>query len=81
MIYKFLFFILSNFTLWIVDNIIAKKLNWTGKINWNTRPHRPGEIYYLSSKNDKATKLFGWEPKVKLEEGIDKTIKLWQNQS
>ena len=27
MIYKFFFFILSNFTLWIVDNIIAKKLN------------------------------------------------------
>ncbi len=64
-----------------LTDIIAKKLNWTGKINWNTRPHRPGEIYYLSSKNDKATKLFGWEPKVKLEEGIDKTIKLWQNQS
>ena len=29
----------------------AKKLNWKGKVNWNTRPHRPGEIYYLSSKN------------------------------
>ena len=60
---------------------IAKKLKWTGKINWDTRPHRPGEIYYLSSKNDKANRLLGWKPKVKLNEGIDKTIKLWQNQS
>ena len=60
---------------------IAKKLNWTGTINWDTRPHRPGEIYYLSSKNDKATKFFNWSPKVELDEGIDKTIKLWQNQS
>ena len=60
---------------------IAKKLKWSGKINWDTRPHRPGEIYYLSSKNDKANRLLGWKPKVKLNEGIDKTIKLWQNQS
>ena len=60
---------------------IAKKLKWTGKINWDTRPHRPGEIYYLSSKNDKATRIFGWQPKIELDEGIDKTIKLWQNQS
>ena len=35
----------------------------------------------LSSKNDKAKRLLGWKPKVKLDEGIDKTIKLWQNQS
>ena len=62
-------------------NMIAKKLDWNGKINWNTRPHRPGEIYYLSSKADKAKKLFGWTPKVALNEGIDRTIKLWQNQS
>ena len=61
-------------------NKIAKKLNWKGKVNWNTRPHRPGEIYYLSSKNDKAKKLLGWKPKVRLDEGIAKTIKLWQNQ-
>ncbi len=61
-------------------NKIAKKLNWKGKINWDTRPHRPGEIYYLSSKNDKAKKLLGWKPKVRLDEGIAKTIKLWQNQ-
>ena len=62
-------------------NKIAKKLKWNGKINWDTRPHRPGEIYYLSSKNDKAKKLLGWKPKVKLDEGINKTIELWQNQS
>ena len=30
---------------------------------------------------DKAKKLFGWTPKVALNKGIDRTIKLWQNQS
>tara|TARA_B100000497_G_C7649336_1_gene390574 strand:- start:509 stop:1426 length:918 start_codon:yes stop_codon:yes gene_type:complete len=64
-----------------LTDIIAKKLNWTGKINWDTRPERPGEIYYLSSKSDKAKEFFGFQHKVNLDEGIDKTIKLWQNQS
>lgn len=57
---------------------IAKKLNWTGKIKWDTRPNRPGEIYYLSSRSDKAKKFFGWEPKVDLDTGIERTIKLWK---
>ena len=61
--------------------MIAKKLNWKGTVNWDTRPHRPGEIFYLSSKADKAKQIFGWKPKVKLNEGIDRTIKIWQNQS
>ena len=61
-------------------DFIAKKIGWTGTINWNTRPHRPGEIYYLSSKNDRLTSILDWKPTTTLDEGIDKTINLWKNQ-
>jgi UDP-glucose 4-epimerase len=59
-------------------NKIAEKLNWKGKINWDTKPVRVGEIYYLNSNNKKATELLGWEPKVSLDEGLDKTISIWK---
>jgi nucleoside-diphosphate-sugar epimerase len=57
--------------------LIAKKMDFTGTINWDTRPHRPGEIFYLSSTNDKVNVVLDWKPRVELEEGLDKTIKLW----
>jgi len=57
---------------------IAQKLDWTGKINWNTRPYRPGEIFYLSSTNDKVTSILGWKPETSLDEGLDTTIDLWK---
>lgn len=60
-------------------DLIAKKLNWTGTINWNTRPERPGEIYYLNSSPEKAKRLLGWEPKIGLDEGLDRTIALWKS--
>lgn len=59
--------------------IIATKLGWAGKIEWNTIPKRPGEIYYLNSSNQKATKVLGWKPEVSLSEGLDKTIRIWRN--
>jgi nucleoside-diphosphate-sugar epimerase len=62
------------------DNI-AKKIGWTGKINWNTKPARPGEIYLLNSSEEKLTKYTGWTPKVSYDEGIDRTIKIWKNQN
>jgi nucleoside-diphosphate-sugar epimerase len=61
----------------LVD-IIAKKIGWSGTVNWNTRPKRDGEIYVLNSSNEKATKLLGWEPKVSLENGLDVTIQIWK---
>lgn len=61
----------------LVD-IIAKKLDWNGKVNWDTKPARPGEIYVLNSTNDKATKALGWSPKTSLSEGLDKTIDIWR---
>jgi UDP-glucose 4-epimerase len=59
-------------------DMIAKKLNWEGKVNWNTKPTRPGEIYLLNSSNAKLTNMTGWEPKVELSEGLDRTIAFWK---
>lgn len=62
-------------------NLIAKKLDWDGEIHWRTIPKRPGEIYYLNSNPEKAKRLLGWEPKVSLEEGIDKLIAMKRGKS
>jgi len=58
---------------------IAKKLNWIGTIEWDKKPKRVGEIYYLNSDPKKAKELLGWEPKVSLDEGLDRTIAMWKN--
>jgi UDP-glucose 4-epimerase len=60
-------------------NLIAAKLNWQGKINWNTKPKRPGEIYYLNSNHNLITSITGWQPVTSLSEGLDKTISYWKN--
>ncbi len=60
-------------------SMIANKIGWTGHVNWDTKPKRHGEIYVLNSTNAKATTMLGWEPKVDLNEGLDRTIKIWQN--
>ena len=57
---------------------IALKLNWNGKINWYTREIRDGEIYYLNSTNKLITELTGWEPKISIDEGLDRTIAFWK---
>ena len=58
--------------------LIAKKLNWNGKINWNTKLFRAGEIYWLNSNNNLIQKKLGWSPQVSLENGLDKTIEIWK---
>lgn len=60
--------------------IIAKKLQWQGQINWDTKPKRPGEIYYLNSTNDKITQALGWKPEIDLDTGLDMTIEFWKNE-
>ena len=59
-------------------DMIAEKLNWQGQINWNTKPQRPGEIFLLNSTNAKLTRFTGWEPKVSLNDGVDRTIDIWR---
>jgi nucleoside-diphosphate-sugar epimerase len=60
-------------------NNIARLLNWTGKINWNTKPKRHGEIYLLNSGNEKLTNMIGWEPKVDYWTGLTQTVNFWKH--
>lgn len=60
-------------------DLIAKKLNWSGTINWDRKLHRAGEIYWLNSNNTLIKKKLGWESKVSLDEGLDRTIEIWKN--
>lgn len=59
--------------------LIADKIGWSGHVNWNTKPPRPGEIFLLNSTNHKITARLGWSPKVELSEGLDRTIAVWKN--
>lgn len=61
-----------------VANYIAKELNWNGKINWNTKPPRHGEIWWLNSNHNLLTSKTGWYPKISYEEGIKRTIEHWK---
>lgn len=69
----------NGITIGKLADMIVTKLNWKGKINWYTREIRHGEIFYLNTDNEKATKMTGWEPKVSLDEGLDRTIKYWRD--
>ena len=62
-----------------VANYISKKLNWNGTINWNTKLPRHGEIYWLNSNHNLLTSKTGWQPQIRYEEGIDRTIHIWKN--
>jgi len=57
---------------------IAGKIGWTGTVNWNTKPKRDGEIYWLNSCNTHIYQVLGWSPKVSIDEGLDRTIELWR---
>jgi UDP-glucose 4-epimerase len=59
---------------------IASLLDWDGTIEWNTQPHRPGEIYVLNSNHNLLTEHTGWMPKVTLEQGLMLTIDHWKSQ-
>ena len=58
--------------------MIGALLAWRGELNWNTIPARPGEIYYLNSNPAKAERVLGWEPRVRLTDGLERTIEMWR---
>lgn len=57
---------------------IATKLDWQGQIHWNKQPKRDGEIYWLNSDCVLINKTVGWQPKIDLDNGLDKTIEIWK---
>lgn len=59
--------------------IIANKLNWNGIIQWDKKPTRPGEIFWLNSNHSLITSALGWYPKIDIDWGLDLTISKWRN--
>ena len=57
---------------------IADKIGWSGEVVWNTKPVRPGEIYWLNSNHNLITNLTGWKPVISLDKGLDLTIEFWK---
>ena len=60
-------------------SMIADKIEWSGEVVWDTKPIRPGEIYWLNSDHRLITGITGWEPKVNLSDGLDYTINVWKS--
>lgn len=58
--------------------LIGAKLGWQGQVNWNTKPKRPGEIYWLNSNSALIERVLDWHPRVNLDSGIEQTIQIWQ---
>lgn len=56
---------------------IARLMDWTGEIVWDTQPVRPGEVHYLNSNPRHAKAVLGWQPEVGLDEGLKLTIEKW----
>jgi len=67
----------NGVTIAKLADICKQIIGWSGNINWNTRPRRPGEIFYLNSSNDKVTDFVGWEPETKLVDGLARTVEIW----
>jgi hypothetical protein len=59
--------------------MIADKIGWSGTIHWDSKPRRPGEIYWLNSNNNLIHQLLGWQPTVDLSQGLDRTIEIWRD--
>lgn len=68
----------SNYEITIQDiiKLVSRLLNKRLKIITDSQRLRPGtsEVKRLWASNEKAERLLGWRPKIKLEEGISKTI-------
>lgn len=57
---------------------IGDLIGWNGKVNWNTKPPRVGEIYWLNSSGDKLSRDTGWAPRVSRKDGLLRTIDIWK---
>ncbi len=64
-----------------IRDVISKILAIVGskvKVD-NSLPYREGEAMHFYCSNEKARRLLGWQPKVSLDEGLNKTIE-WYKQ-
>jgi UDP-glucose 4-epimerase len=61
-------------------DIVITQTRFKNQINWNSGsiPSRPGDPKWLVAGNTKAKKILNWEPKISLDEGIQKTIAIYR---
>lgn len=57
-----------------VVEMILDRMNAAIRPEIGALPYRPGETWHFYCNNDKARKILGWEPRLSLEEGLDRTI-------
>lgn len=62
-----------------VADKIGDLSGFKGKIVWHSIPRRPLDIMNHTLSTAKAKSLLGWEAKVPLEQGLKRTIGVWQD--
>jgi nucleoside-diphosphate-sugar epimerase len=69
----------KGFTVRDTVDKIAELIGYDAQIKWGSAPGRPTESKIIVGNNDKAKKTLGWAPKYTLDEGLQETIKYWEN--
>ncbi len=69
----------KSFSIREVALKIGQKLNLQDLINLGAVPYRPNEIWDMYCDNSRAKTILGWEPRIDLDKGIDRTIKWFQD--
>jgi dTDP-glucose 4,6-dehydratase len=59
----------------LVTNI-TKITGFKGEVVWGTIPARPLDVQCLIGDNTKARNVLGWTPKIKLDDGLRRTVEL-----
>jgi nucleoside-diphosphate-sugar epimerase len=60
-----------------VRDLVTRLAGLTGedaRLVWGAVPHRRNEVWYNSGSWGKIRSVLGWEPKVSLDEGLDRAI-------
>lgn len=68
----------NGITIEELYEMIAGKLGWQGRPNWNAVEMRAGEVFYLNSSGKRAQNAFSWNPQTPLYKGLDKVIDYWR---
>lgn len=62
-----------------VANILMEIIGIRGEPEW--APGRPGDIHFSQACIDKAAGVFGYEPRVSIREGLERTVRWYQERS
>jgi nucleoside-diphosphate-sugar epimerase len=57
---------------------IARKFDLIENLKFGAIQHRPNEIWDMYCDNTRAKTILNWEPKIKLDEGLNQTIEWFQ---